>query len=158
LAIDAGVPLHRLHSSSHEIDVERTSASAAKVKLRKLAVIPNKDFILKFDVAGEQVADAVLSEAMPANSKIGPDGRFTLILQPPAQVPESDIRPKEYVFVLDTSGSMMGFPIEKAKELVDRALDELYPGDTFNLITFSGDTRICFRNLSFHSRKHSQGA
>jgi Ca-activated chloride channel family protein len=39
---------------------------------------------------------------------------------------------------------MMGFPIEKAKELINRALDELYPGDTFNLITFSGDTRILF--------------
>jgi hypothetical protein len=39
---------------------------------------------------------------------------------------------------------MMGFPIEKAKELINHALDELYPGDTFNLITFSGDTRILF--------------
>lgn len=39
---------------------------------------------------------------------------------------------------------MMGFPIEKAKELINRALDELYPGDTFNLITFSGDTRVVF--------------
>jgi Ca-activated chloride channel homolog len=48
------------------------------------------------------------------------------------------------VFVLDTSGSMSGFPIEKAKELISHALDELYFGDTFNLITFSGDTQILF--------------
>jgi Ca-activated chloride channel family protein len=144
LAIDAGVPLWRLHSASHEIDVERTSASVATVKLRKLAVIPNKDFVLKYLVAGEQVADAVLSQAAPANSKLGSGGYFTLILQPPARLPESDITPKELVFVLDTSGSMMGFPIEKAKELINHALDELYPGDTFNLITFSGDTRILF--------------
>ena len=46
--------------------------------------------------------------------------------------------------MLDTSGSMWGFPLEKAKELISRALDELYPGDTFNLITFSGDTQILF--------------
>jgi len=59
-------------------------------------------------------------------------------------LPESDITPKELVFVLDTSGSMMGFPIEKAKELINQALDELYTGDTFNLITFSGDTRVLF--------------
>jgi Ca-activated chloride channel family protein len=39
---------------------------------------------------------------------------------------------------------MSGFPIEKAKETMRLALDELNPRDTFNLITFSGDTRILF--------------
>src|SRR5262249_38026165 len=48
------------------------------------------------------------------------------------------------VFVLDTSGSMSGFPIEKAKETMKLALDNLYPSDTFNLITFSGDEHILF--------------
>jgi Ca-activated chloride channel family protein len=144
LAIDAGIPIQRLRSSSHEIDVSRTGASTASVKLKSLAVIPNKDFILKYSVAGDRISDAVLSQAAPANSQLGPGGYFTLILQPPARIPESDITPKELVFVLDTSGSMRGFPIEKAKAFVSHALDELYPGDTFNLITFSGDTQILF--------------
>ena len=144
LAVDAGVAIQELHSRSHQIDVSRTGAGTALVKLKNLAEIPNKDFILKYDVAGEQISDAVLSQAAPANGKLGAGGYFTLILQPPARVPESDITPKELVFVLDTSGSMSGFPIEKAKALISRALDELYPGDTFNLITFSGDTQILF--------------
>jgi len=147
LAIDAGVPLLQLSSTSHQVDVDRTGASSATVKLKNLIEIPNKDFILKYDVAGEQIADAVLSQAESqtvSRAKSGAGGYFTLILQPPASLPESDITPKELVFVLDTSGSMMGFPIEKAKELVNHALDELYPGDTFNLITFSGDTRVLF--------------
>jgi hypothetical protein len=55
-----------------------------------------------------------------------------------------DVTPKELIFVLDTSGSMGGFPIEKAKETMKLALDGLYPADTFNLITFSGDTHILF--------------
>jgi Ca-activated chloride channel family protein len=71
-------------------------------------------------------------------------GYFTLILQPPERVTVEDVTPKELVFVLDTSGSMQGFPIEKAKETMKLALDSLYPSDTFNLITFSGDTRILF--------------
>jgi len=144
LAIDAGVPLQQLRSRSHEIDVSRTGAAAATVKLKNLAEIPNKDFILTYKVAGDQISDAVLSQAAPANSKLGPGGYFTLILQPPARVPESDIAPKELIFVLDTSGSMMGFPIEKAKTFISRALDELYPGDTFNLVTFSGETQVLF--------------
>src|SRR6266700_3050752 len=142
LAIDAGVPIQELRSTSHQIDVERTAMGFAKVKLQNEGEIPNKDFVLKYDVAGEQISDAVLSHWVPQGSADG--GYFTLILQPPARVPESDITPKELVFVLDTSGSMSGFPIEKGKELISRALDELYPGDTFNVITFSGDTQILF--------------
>src|SRR5207249_1068976 len=71
-------------------------------------------------------------------------GYFTLILQPPERVTAKDVMPKQLVFVLDTSGSMSGFPIEKAKETMKLALDGLYPQDTFNLITFSGDTHILF--------------
>jgi Ca-activated chloride channel family protein len=147
LAIDAGVPLVQLSSWSHKIEVDRTGASSANVRLRNLSEIPNKDFILKYDVAGEQISDAILSQAdsqTVSRAKDVAGGYFTLILQPPAQLPESDITPKELVFVLDTSGSMMGLPIEKAKDLINHALDELYPGDTFNLITFSGDTRVLF--------------
>src|SRR5437899_11949551 len=71
-------------------------------------------------------------------------GFFTLILQPPERVTVEDVTQKELVFVLDTSGSMGGFPIEKAKETMKLALDNLYPYDTFNLITFSGDEHILF--------------
>src|SRR5215468_1358283 len=143
LALDAGVPIQELRSKSHAIDVERQSASRATVRLRDEATIPNKDFILRYDVAGAQIGDAILSSPSPGRSK-GAGGYFTMILQPPARLPESDIQPKELVFVLDTSGSMWGFPLEQAKRLIRRALDELYPGDTFNLITFSGDTHILF--------------
>jgi Ca-activated chloride channel family protein len=143
LALDAGVPIQELHSKTHIIDVDRQSASRATVRLRNEAVIPNKDFVLRYDVAGAQIADAILTSPSPGRSK-GAGGYFTMILQPPARLPESDIQPKELVFVLDTSGSMWGFPLEQAKRVISRALDELYPGDTFNLITFSGDTHIVF--------------
>jgi Ca-activated chloride channel family protein len=144
LAIDAGVPIQNLHSILHDVDVDQPSANIANVKLRNENEIPNKDFVLKYQVAGEKIQDAILSQAAPKGSKLGPGGYFTLILQPPARVKPADVTPKELVFVLDTSGSMWGFPLDKAKELVNKALDELYPGDTFNLITFSGDTQVLF--------------
>ena len=108
------------------------------MRLKDRATIPNKDFILRYDVASQDIQDALLTH----KGKNG--GFFTLILQPPARVAAEDVTPKELVFVLDTSGSMSGFPIEKAKETMQLALDNLYPQDTFNLITFSGDTRILF--------------
>ena len=136
--LDAGVPLDALNARTHEVIIDRPDDRRAHVALRDQATIPNKDFILRYDVAGKQISDAQLTHST------GHSGFFTLILQPPERVTAEDVTPKELVFVLDTSGSMSGFPIEKAKETMKLALDNLYPYDTFNLITFSGDEHILF--------------
>ncbi|HZS11223.1 MAG TPA: VIT domain-containing protein [Nitrospirales bacterium] len=138
VTLDAGVPLDGLASPSHDIDIERPGPARAHVVLRSKAAIPNKDFILRYDVAGRRIQDALLTH------RNGRDGFFTLILQPPDRVAPQEVAPKELVFVLDTSGSMSGFPIEKAKETMRLALQGLYARDTFNLITFAGDTHILF--------------
>ena len=138
LTLDAGVPIDGLSSKTQEVDVERSDDHRAHVRLKDQATIPNKDFVFRYDVAGKKFSDALLTHSS-ANG-----GFFTLILQPPERVTAEDVTPKELVFVLDTSGSMSGFPIEKAKETMKLALDNLYPYDTFNLITFSGDEHILF--------------
>lgn len=138
VTLDAGVPLDNLSSRTHEIDVERTDERRAVVRLKDQATIPNKDFVLKYQVAGQKIEDAVLAH------RSGQDGFFTLILQPPQSVMAEDVMPKELVFVLDTSGSMDGFPLDKAKETTKLALKNLYPHDTFNVITFAGDTNVLF--------------
>jgi Ca-activated chloride channel family protein len=136
--LDAGVPVTELRSRSHEVVAERSGAGKAVIRLAKKSVIPNKDFLLEYGVAGPQLSDALLTHHDARG------GFFTLVLQPPRRVTIEDVTPKELVFVLDTSGSMQGFPIEKAKETMKLALDGLYPRDTFNLITFAGDTHVLF--------------
>ena len=138
VTLDAGLIVDTLDSKTHQVDVERPSPTRARLKLKDRSTIPNKDFILRYDVAGRAIQDALITH----RSSRG--GFFTLILQPPERIVADDVTPKELVFVLDTSGSMSGFPIEKAKETMRLALDNLYPSDTFNLITFSGDTHILF--------------
>jgi Ca-activated chloride channel family protein len=139
ISLDAGLPVASVVSPTHETLVERASASKATVRLAQRTAIPNKDFILRYDVAGRKIGDAVLTH----RDRRG--GFLSLVLTPPEQRPAvAEVTPKELVFVLDTSGSMSGFPIEKAKETMRLALDALYPQDTFNLITFSGDTEILF--------------
>jgi Ca-activated chloride channel family protein len=138
VTLDAGLIVDSLESKTHDVDIDRPSPTRARLKLKHGTTIPNKDFILRYDVAGRAIQDALLTH------RSAKGGFFTLILQPPDRVATDDVTPKELVFVLDTSGSMSGFPIEKAKETMKLALDNLYPSDTFNLITFSGDTRILF--------------
>jgi Ca-activated chloride channel family protein len=136
--LNAGVSIQSLNSETHETEIERTAGNSAVVRLKDRATIPNKDFILKYQVAGERIDDALLAHRTDRG------GFFTLILQPPQRVAAEDVMPKELVFVVDTSGSMQGFPFEKARETLLLALDNLYPHDTFNLITFAGETRILF--------------
>lgn len=138
VTLDAGLIVDNIASKTHAINMDRPNPRSAHLRLRESSTIPNKDFILRYDVAGKAIQDAVLAHRSASG------GYFTMILQPPDRVAPEDVTPKELVFVLDTSGSMQGFPIEKAKETMKLALDNLYPSDTFNLITFSGDTHILF--------------
>jgi len=138
VTLKAGVPIGDVESASHKILADRTGPDSFHVKLADDAVLPNKDFILKYKVAGVGIDDAVL-EHSDSNG-----GYFTLILQPPEQVSDEVAVPRQLIFVLDTSGSMWGFPLEMAKKTIARALDHLRKDETFNLITFSGATRVLF--------------
>lgn len=131
--IDAGMPVQGIVSPTHEIAVEGTS-----VRLKDRATIPNKDFLLRYTAGSAGIGDALLTH------RDARGGFFSLVLDPPARVAAAETTPKELVFLLDTSGSMSGFPIEKAKETMRLAMNALDPRDTFNLITFSGDTHILF--------------
>jgi Ca-activated chloride channel homolog len=135
--LDTGVSIEQITSNSHEIQSDFYSANQAVVRLKN-AEIPNRDFNLKIKTAGEKIEDAILFH------KAENGGFFTMILQPPDKILPADTMPKEIVFVLDTSGSMEGFPLEKAKESMMLALEGVNPNDTFNLITFAGETKILF--------------
>ena len=52
-------------------------------------------------------------------------GHVAIILNPPPRVEDVEVPSRELIFVLDTSGSMRGFPIEKAKEVMNRAIDSM---------------------------------
>lgn len=136
--LNSGVPVEEIRSVSHPIDQVNFTPSLAKVSLKGEKTIPNKDFVLRYDVTGKRIEDAILTH------RDSRGGFLTLMLQPPDKIASEDRTPKEIVFVLDTSGSMSGFPIEKAKEAMRLSLDGLYPEDTFNLITFAGDTHVLF--------------
>lgn len=136
--LDAGVPFTAVDSKLHAIETSYKSHHAALIRLAARDEIPNRDFILSWDVAGGRLEDAVLAHRDQRG------GFVTLLLQPPDRIAEVDLTPNEIVFVVDTSGSMSGLPMEKAKETVRYAIERLSPGDTFNVITFSGSTRVLF--------------
>jgi Ca-activated chloride channel family protein len=78
-------------------------------------------------------------------------GFFTLIIQPQRTVTDAQIIPRELIFIVDTSGSMSGFPIKKAKEAMRRLIKGMRSTDTFNVIRFAGDTGTLWSKPRSHT-------
>ncbi|MBI5706055.1 MAG: VWA domain-containing protein, partial [Armatimonadetes bacterium] len=132
--LDAGGPIQEVQSVLHQIQSDNVGKGRMAIQLAKKDEIPNKDFILRYRLAGNSVRDAFFTHA---DAQKG--GFFTLALLPPQRIESSDISPKEMIFVMDQSGSQSGFPIEKSKEMMRRMLQIMRPNDTFNV--------MCFRNV-----------
>lgn len=128
--LDAGAGVEAIWSASHRMLVDRRSPRQLEVSLDAADRIPNKDFILRWRVAGVEKKAALLASG-------GKGGSFALMVLPEAPGAHAEILPKELVFVIDTSCSMSGPPLEAAKRAMHSAIEQLNPDDTFMLIDFA---------------------
>ena len=101
----------------------------------------NRDFILHYRLAGERTATG-----LTLFQGDGPDGGgenfFLAVVEPPLAIAPAQINPREYVFVVDISGSMHGYPLNTAKVLLRNLIGHLRPTDTFNVMLFSGSSQM----------------
>jgi Ca-activated chloride channel homolog len=130
--VSTGVPLQSLLSPSHQLDVRTAGTGRAEMALaRSEQFSGNRDFILRYRLAGREVASGLLLyEGKDENF-------FLLVAEPPQAVRPEQIPPREYIFVLDVSGSMYGFPLDTAKKLMNDLASVLRPSDTFNIVVFA---------------------
>jgi Ca-activated chloride channel family protein len=133
LNIVAGVDVENVRCVNHSVDVEDICESQRRVTLSSQASIPNKDFVLRYKVAGDQIRTAMLTHEDDHGKY------FTMMLYPPADLAQVQRSPMEIVFVLDCSGSMRGKPIAQAKAAISCALQSLTPRDSFQIIRFSNN-------------------
>jgi len=135
VALNAGVTIESVHSVNHRIDIDEGDGRNQRVTLAKNESLPNKDFVLRWRVAGDQLKATMITHRGEPNE----DGYFSLMLYPPAELDKLERHPLELIFVLDCSGSMRGEPIAQAKAAIDHALTQLRPTDTFQVIRFSNN-------------------
>jgi Ca-activated chloride channel family protein len=131
--LDAGMDIEDLQSLNHATSVQTDGEERALIQLSRHDRIPNKDFVLRYRVASDEVKSEVLVH------REGEDGYFSMMIVPPASLENLKRAPVEFVFVLDCSGSMNGWPMEKAKRAMTRALQQLQEGDSFQIIRFSSN-------------------
>ncbi|KWT96884.1 MULTISPECIES: VIT and VWA domain-containing protein [unclassified Variovorax] len=146
VALDTPLGIKEVRSTTHAIDVgKRDNDQHADITLARAGEpANNRDFVLDWRLAGEKIESGLmLYKGQGENA----ENFFLAMVEPPKSVAANAISPRDYIFVVDISGSMHGFPLDTAKVLLERLIGGLRPSDTFNVLLFSGSSRM----LSPHS-------
>jgi len=135
--LSTGMPLQEVVCSTHQTETMWESKSIAKVILTDTEKNSgNSDFILNYRLAGRKIQSGLMLYE-------GDDENFFLLMvQPPERVKPEHIPPREYVFVVDVSGSMNGFPLNTAKKLLRDLIGNLRETDRFNVVLFAGGAKV----------------
>jgi Ca-activated chloride channel homolog len=133
--ISTGIPIQEIASSSHEVELRWAGPARAELALAHSEQFSgNRDFILRYRLAGAEISSGLLLYQ-------GRDENFFLLMAEPPQAVEADEVPeREYIFVLDVSGSMHGFPLDTGRKLMGDLVSVLRPADTFNVVVFADGT------------------
>ncbi|MEM9435329.1 MAG: VIT and VWA domain-containing protein [Pseudomonadota bacterium] len=126
----AGVSISEIASDTHPLSIEMTEQGFAATFADGKA-LDNRDMVLRYSLGGGAMEAASLSHTDERG------GFLSLMVEPPSIPDEASVMPRELVFVLDTSGSMSGLPMQASKRFMDVALQGLRPADYFRIIPFS---------------------
>lgn len=137
VAINAGMPIKDLVCNSHKINTQFSAQDTAKISLDKAEKNSgNRDYILRYRLDGNKIQTGLL---LTRGEK---ENFFLLMLQPPKRITKADIPGREYIFIVDVSGSMYGFPLDISKKLMSNLIGNLRSTDKFNVLLFSGGSTL----------------
>ncbi len=135
--LSSGIPIQEITCPSHKVNINYDGPAFSNIELDSSEKDGgNRDFILKYRLAGGQVETGLLLfEGKKENF-------FLLMMQPPKRVFEQQIPPREYIFIVDISGSMNGFPLDISKKLLKDLIGKLRSTDLFNVLLFAGGSSV----------------
>ncbi len=152
--VDGGMPVSAIHCPSHEtLEISYINENLAKCSLPESdSLSGNRDFVLDYVLAGEKHKTGLLLYE-------GEEENFFLsMIQPPASPTANDLNLREYVFILDISGSMFGFPLETSKKLMIEIIQNLKPQEKFNILCFAGGSSFLFNESKEATSKNIEEA
>ncbi len=131
--VSAGLPIQELTCTSHKVKTTYEGPSVASVALDRAETNGgNRDYILRYRLAGDKIQSGLL---LYEGEK---ENFFLLMMQPPKRIRTADIPGREYIFIVDVSGSMYGFPLDISKKLLKDLIGNLRASDRFNVLLFAG--------------------
>lgn len=137
-SIDSPLPLKDVVVPTYPCDIAFTSLNQAEITLRTGTGLHdhNNDLVLRYRLTDEAISTGLLTGSS------GGENFFLLMAEPPQRVQGGQVVPREYVFILDVSGSMNGYPIDVAKRMMKRLFRDLRPQDKFNVLLFAGGSQL----------------
>ena len=139
LRLDSPLPVAELHSPSHKLETQGVGSSTVQMALVDDDERANRDVIVEYRLGGERTATGLM---LHRAAEPGGENFFLALVEPPQAVQTLQINPRDYIFVVDISGSMHGYPLQTAKVLLRELIEGLRPSDTFNVVLFSGSNRV----------------
>lgn len=135
--IAGGMPIKDVACTSHKTNISFDGPQSANIRLdAQEAYGGNRDFVLRYRLDGNRIQSGLLLQQ-------GEDENyFLLTMQPPKRVMPEHIPGREYIFIVDISGSMHGFPLEVSKELLRKLIGKLRESDRFNVLLFAGSSAV----------------
>jgi Ca-activated chloride channel family protein len=131
IQINGAEGVHDIRSVSHKI-IQRTENTAAIINLAGGALPADRDFVLEWRSKSDiQTAVNLYKEV------IGGETYLLAMIQPPSLDHFTATKPREVIYVIDTSGSMSGVSLNGAKAALQQALGRLQPEDRFNIVRFA---------------------
>ncbi|MBN2413181.1 VWA domain-containing protein [candidate division KSB1 bacterium] len=123
--------LENIEAVSHSGIQTNISAHNATASYNTSNLNPDKDFTIKYTVSQKDLGVFLLS-TKPQDE----DGFFIMLAEPDPKTGQSEILSKNFIFVMDLSGSMSGIKVQQAREAAVYCLTHLNTRDKFNIITF----------------------
>lgn len=135
MEIESEDELRTVYSPSHEVTIDRKDDRHVRVSYEGMDVDPDDDFLCYYAVSDDNFGITLLTHRADEKE----DGYFMLLVSPKYEVKQTEIIEKDFIFVLDHSGSMAGRKVEQAKSALRYCVQNLNDGDRFNLILFNTD-------------------
>ncbi|HNW69188.1 MAG TPA: TonB family protein [Bacteroidales bacterium] len=131
----AGMPIKDVRCPSHEMTINYENPASAMLKLKNTGTSEgNRDVIVQYRLADNKIESGLL-----LYKNVSPGENFFLaMVQPPPKPTVDQIPPREYIFIMDVSGSMNGYPIETSKKVLENLIKNLRSTDKFNVLLFAG--------------------
>ncbi len=153
IEINSPIDLKTIFSPSHRIAVNRSGERRATLSFEGSGEEAQRDFQLYYSLSEKEFGVSLLTHREP-----GKDGYYLLLISPKVNVGEQERAAKDVVFVFDTSGSMSGDKIEKAKAVLRFGVESLAAQDKFNIVSFSGEEHLMKSSLVEASKQARQEA
>ena len=125
--------LKSIYSPSHEIAINRKDNHNANISYEGSDVNARRDFTCYYSLSDKEFGIDLITH----RENLDEAGFFMLLISPKYKVDKKEIIEKDFIFILDRSGSMKGRKIEQAKDALRFCVNNLNDGDRFNLILFN---------------------